>query len=138
MFHTPTQQKKPEVRDPTPVLSPRRGVSTASAVKDKKKGKENAGNTKNGPLSTFTGMGRGYGEEKDRVLFSFFFFLCLNIRPENIVDLPQDALLNWVCPTCMIKQPKGNNSESVARPSTPTTMAEISFNSVTRRKAPAK
>ncbi|CAK1602527.1 unnamed protein product [Parnassius mnemosyne] len=38
----------------------------------------------------------------------------------------------------MIKQPKGNNSESVARPSTPTSFAEISFNNVSRRRAPAK
>lgn len=67
-----------------------------------------------------------------------FHYLCLNIRPENIGGLSSDALSNWICPTCMIKQPKGYNSESTARPSTPTSTAEISFNNVNRRKAPLK
>lgn len=64
-----------------------------------------------------------------------YHYLCLNIRPEDTADLHPGAFLEWICPMCMSKQPKGNNSELAARPSTPTSMAEISFNNVTRRKA---
>jgi archaellum component FlaC len=55
---------------------------------------------------------------------------CLNIGSEDITSI---VITNWFCPLCMMKQPKGDNSECLARPSTPTTLAECSFN-VTRRK----
>lgn len=48
-------------------------------------------------------------------------------------SLSPEALSNWVCPMCMSKQPKGDRSKCLARPSTPTSQAEISFNE-TRRK----
>lgn len=48
-----------------------------------------------------------------------------------------DARHNWLCPICLSKQPKGDNSGAPVRPSTPTGLAEITFN-VTRRKQQAK
>lgn len=59
---------------------------------------------------------------------------CLNLQQDS---LSPDAISKWLCPLCMCKQPKGDNSACFARPSTPTSQAEISFN-VTRRKAPNK
>ncbi|XP_028165096.1 uncharacterized protein LOC114356174 [Ostrinia furnacalis] len=62
-----------------------------------------------------------------------YHLLCLNMQQ----GLTPDATTKWLCPLCMSKQPKVDNSAHPARPSTPTAQAEISFN-VTRRKAPGK
>lgn len=56
---------------------------------------------------------------------------------DEIESIDTAALAQWSCPLCMSKQPRGDNSETSIRPSTPTTLAEASFN-VTRRKMPSK
>uniref|UniRef100_A0A2H1W956 SFRICE_028235 n=1 Tax=Spodoptera frugiperda TaxID=7108 RepID=A0A2H1W956_SPOFR len=57
--------------------------------------------------------------------------LCINLSDE---DLQNEKNSNkWLCPHCRSKQPKGDNSNTPVRPSTPTSMADITFN-VTRRK----
>lgn len=62
-----------------------------------------------------------------------YHFLCLNYSAEDIQGIGDDTRINWLCPNCKNKQPKGDNSDVSVRPSTPTGMAEITFN-VTRRK----
>ncbi|KAF9824022.1 hypothetical protein SFRURICE_020288 [Spodoptera frugiperda] len=58
-----------------------------------------------------------------------YHYSCLDISPEegnNFLDASQ----KWICLSCSNKQPKGKDP---ARPSTPTNLAERTFN-VTRRK----
>ncbi|XP_063838184.1 uncharacterized protein LOC135087316 [Ostrinia nubilalis] len=64
-----------------------------------------------------------------------YHYPCLNIHRDN---LSPDAISKWQCPMCMSKQRKGDNSARLARPSTPTSQAEISFMNVTRRAAASK
>ncbi|KAF9424282.1 hypothetical protein HW555_000675 [Spodoptera exigua] len=45
----------------------------------------------------------------------------------------QEPSINWTCPQCLSKQPRSDNSNIPVRPSTPTSMADVTFN-VTRRK----
>lgn len=62
-----------------------------------------------------------------------YHYLCLDISPEEGKKL-QDESQKWMCLNCGNKQPKGNDP---VRPSTPTGLAEITFN-VTRRKMQSK
>lgn len=57
--------------------------------------------------------------------------LCISFSDEDLQN--EKTLNNWLCPHCRSKQPKGNNSNTPIRPSTPRSTAEITFN-VTRRK----
>ncbi|XP_028166246.1 uncharacterized protein LOC114357028 [Ostrinia furnacalis] len=63
-----------------------------------------------------------------------YHYLCLNYTVEEIQSLDNEVRKYWLCPKCKNKQPKGDNSNMLVRPSTPTGMAEVTFN-VTRRKA---
>lgn len=62
-----------------------------------------------------------------------YHYLCLNLSPAEVLSIESEARQNWMCPNCRNKQPKGDNSSSFVRPSTPTGLAEVTFN-VTRRK----
>lgn len=57
--------------------------------------------------------------------------LCVNFPNEDVQN--EHSSNNWLCPHCRSKQPKGDNSNIPVRPSTPTSMADVTFN-VTRRK----
>lgn len=58
-----------------------------------------------------------------------YHYICLDISPEEGKELI-DASQKWICLSCGNKQPK---SKDPVRPSTPTGLADITFN-VTRRK----
>lgn len=62
-----------------------------------------------------------------------YHHLCLNFTPEDVQSMDDQTRNSWLCPNCRNKQPKGDNPNISVRPSTPTGMAEITFN-VTRRK----
>lgn len=62
-----------------------------------------------------------------------YHYLCLNYSAEEVSCMDNDAKTNWMCPNCRSKQPKGDNSNTLVRPSTPTGLAEATFN-ITRRK----
>lgn len=66
-----------------------------------------------------------------------YHYQCLNISMDEAKRIEQESNLEWKCPICKSKQPKGDNSKDRVRPSTPTGLAEITFN-VTRRKAQNK
>lgn len=57
--------------------------------------------------------------------------LCINVPDEDLLN--EKSPNSWLCPLCCSKQPKGDNPNTPVRPSTPTSMADITFN-VTRRK----
>lgn len=57
--------------------------------------------------------------------------LCIDSSHADTQD--QEPRINWICPQCLSKQPKSDNSNIAVRPSTPTSMADMTFN-VTRRK----
>ncbi|XP_022827102.1 uncharacterized protein LOC111365111 [Spodoptera litura] len=57
--------------------------------------------------------------------------LCVIFSQEDVKD--KQTSNNWLCPHCRSKQPRGDNSGTPVRPSTPTSTADITFN-VTRRK----
>lgn len=63
-----------------------------------------------------------------------YHYLCLNLSPDEATNIARDVRLSWTCPKCKNKQPKSDNSNACVRPSTPTGLAELTFN-VTRRKA---
>lgn len=56
---------------------------------------------------------------------------------DDIERIDEVALARWLCPLCMSKQPRGDNCDAATRPSTPSSLAEASFN-VTKRKMPSK
>ncbi|CAH0401661.1 unnamed protein product [Chilo suppressalis] len=66
-----------------------------------------------------------------------YHYLCLNMSSEEVNNIKQDAKLKWMCPNCRNKQPKGDNTNNYVRPSTPTGLADITFN-VARRKVQTK
>lgn len=66
-----------------------------------------------------------------------YHYLCLNLSQDEGSGITQDIRRSWMCPNCMNKQPKGDNSNALARPSTPTGLADVTFN-VTRRKVQNK
>ncbi|CAG9790339.1 unnamed protein product [Diatraea saccharalis] len=61
----------------------------------------------------------------------FYHHLCLNYYASE--DISNELKVCWLCPSCINKQPKGDNSNSLIRPSTPTGLADITF-TATRRK----
>lgn len=63
-----------------------------------------------------------------------YHLLCVGLSYANIQD--QEPANNWVCPQCLSKQPMSDNSNLPVRPSTPTSMADITF-IATRRKPPS-
>lgn len=65
-----------------------------------------------------------------------YHYPCLNFSSEEAVRIKNDTKFKWMCPNCRSKQPKGDNSNKLVGPSTPTGMADT-FN-VTRRKAQSK
>ncbi|KAL0859709.1 hypothetical protein ABMA27_010071 [Loxostege sticticalis] len=66
-----------------------------------------------------------------------YHYLCLNFSPEEVTSITEDIRRSWMCPNCLNKQPKGDNSNALVRPSTPTGLAEVTFN-VTKRKVQTK
>lgn len=61
----------------------------------------------------------------------YYHYLCLNYH--DLDDITSDMKSSWLCPNCISKQPKGNNTNDLVRPSTPTSLAEMTF-VATRRK----
>lgn len=61
-------------------------------------------------------------------------FACLNLSVSDVNVTTESFKSNWLCPGCLNKQPKNDNTNAPARPSTPTGLAELTFNTVTRRK----
>lgn len=62
-------------------------------------------------------------------------YACLNLSATDTNVTSESYKSNWTCPRCLSKQPKNDNTNIPARPSTPTGQADFTFNSVTRRKA---
>lgn len=62
-----------------------------------------------------------------------FHLLCTNIDKCELENAPVDFKSKWLCPICINKQPKNDNSCKPVRPSTPTGMADMTFVN-TRRK----
>ncbi|CAH0400672.1 unnamed protein product [Chilo suppressalis] len=62
-----------------------------------------------------------------------FHLLCINIKKGELEKAPRDYESNWLCPICLNKQPKSDNSRKPVRPTTPTGMADMTFIN-TRRK----
>ncbi|CAG9785641.1 unnamed protein product [Diatraea saccharalis] len=65
-------------------------------------------------------------------------YSCLNISSKDDFRIAEKNKTNWLCPGCLSKQPKSDNTNLPARPSTPTGLADITFNSRTRPKVQAK
>jgi hypothetical protein len=65
----------------------------------------------------------------------YFHYMCLGYHAFE--DITSELKASWLCPSCLNKQPKGDNTNSMVRPSTPTGLAELTF-VATRRKVANK
>ena len=63
----------------------------------------------------------------------FYHFLCVGVSPTELDTLTTNIIINWLCPECRTKKPRGDNSNTPVRPSTPASGGNADANVTMRR-----